>query len=265
MYRKHFGLTRHPFGKEIEPDDLFASAAGKELEARLAHLIEMRGIGLITGESGSGKTCACRKVVTALHTGLYRVVYVSLSTGNVMDLYKTIAWEMGLPTERSRAALYRQIKNEVTRLCAKARCRPILIVDEAHNLRSEVLEDLRLLTNYQMDAENRLCLLLVGQAELRRRLGMAAYEALSQRIVVRYHVAGLGRDEIGPYLVHLLRLAGTELPLLEPAAIEAVFQATQGLPRKVNLLAHHALLAAALARAKVATAEHVQAALAEVS
>ncbi len=179
MYRKHFGLTRHPFGKEIEPDDLFASAAGKELEACLGHLIEMRGIGLITGESGSGKTCVCRKVVTALHTGLYRVVYVSLSTGNVMDLYKTIAWEMGLPTERSRAALYRQIKNEVTRLCAEARCRPILIVDEAHNLRSEVLEDLRLLTNYQMDAENRLCLLLVGQAELRRRLGMAAYEALS--------------------------------------------------------------------------------------
>jgi general secretion pathway protein A len=153
-----------------------------------------------------------------------------------MDLYKTIAWEMGLPTERSRAALYRQLKNEVTRLCAEARCRPILIVDEAHNLRSEVLEDLRLLTNYQMDAENRLCLLLVGQAELRRRLGMAAYEALSQRIVVRYHVAGLGRSEIEPYLVHLLRLAGTELPLLEPAAIEAVFQATQGLPRKVNFL-----------------------------
>jgi type II secretory pathway predicted ATPase ExeA len=172
---------------------------------------------------------------------------------------------MGLPTERSRAALYRQIKNEVTRLCGEARCRPILIVDEAHNLRSEVLEDLRLLTNYQMDAENRLCLLLVGQAELRRRLGMAAYEALSQRIVVRFHVAGLGRDEIGLYLVHLLRLAGTELPLLEPAAVEAVFQATQGLPRKVNLLAHHALLAAALARAKVVTAEHVQAALAEVS
>src|SRR3990172_9393337 len=138
MYRKHFGFTRHPFHKEIAPEELFPCAAGKELEARLGHLIEMRGIGLVTGESGSGKTCACRKVVTALHTGLYRVVYVSLSTGNVMDLYKTIAWEMGLPTERSRAALYRQIKNEVTRLGAEARCRPILIVDEAQNLRPDV-------------------------------------------------------------------------------------------------------------------------------
>lgn len=265
MYRKHFGLTRHPFAKEIEPDELFPSSSSKELEARLGHLVELRGIGLVTGESGSGKTCSCRKVVSTLHTGLFRVIYVSLSTGNVMDLYKTIAWEMGLPTERNRAALYRQIRSEVTRLCAEARCRPILIVDEAHNLRSDVLEDLRLLTNYQMDAENRLCLLLVGQVELRRRLGMAAYDALNQRIVIRYHATGLARTELGPYLAHLLRLGGTELPLVEPAAEEAIFQATSGLPRKVNLLAHHALMAAALAKAKAVSAEHVQAALSEVA
>jgi general secretion pathway protein A len=114
MYRKHFGLSRHPFTKEIEPDELFASAALKELQVRLGHLIEMRGIGLVTGESGSGKTSAARKVLSALHTGLYRVVYVTLSTGNVMDTYKTIAWELGLPTERSRAALFRQLRQEVT-------------------------------------------------------------------------------------------------------------------------------------------------------
>ncbi len=265
MYRKHFGLTRHPFSKELEPDELFGSSAARELEVRLGHWLEMRGIGLVTGESGSGKTTACRKVVSGLHTGLYRVVYVSLSTGNVMDLYKTIAWEMGLPTERSRSALYRQVRLEVTRLCTEVRARPVLIVDEAHNLRSELLEDLRLLTNYQMDAENRLALLLVGQPELRRRLGMTVYESLSQRIVVRAHLPGLARDELAPYLEHLIRRAGTELPLFEPSAQEAIFQATQGLPRKVNLLGHHALMAAALARAKLVTAEHVQAALGEVS
>jgi general secretion pathway protein A len=130
MYRKHFGLNRHPFGKEIEPDDLFPSGASQELSVRLAHLIDMRGIGLVTGDSGSGKTSACRKVVSALHTGLHRVVYVAHSTGNVMDVYKTIAWEMGLPTERNRAAVYRQIRTEVTRLCTEARCRPVLLVDE---------------------------------------------------------------------------------------------------------------------------------------
>jgi type II secretory pathway predicted ATPase ExeA len=146
MYRKHFGLNRHPFAKEIDSDDLFPSTACQELGVRLAHLIEMRGIGLVTGDSGSGKTSACRKVVSALHTGLNRVVYVAHSTGNVMDVYKGIAWEMGLAIERSRAALYRQIRGEVNRLCTEARCRPILIVDEAHHLRPDVLEDLRLLT-----------------------------------------------------------------------------------------------------------------------
>lgn len=265
MYRKHFGFTRHPFDKEISVEDLFPSASAAEIDVRLGHLLELRGIGLITGESGSGKTCACRKVLTALHTGLWRVVYVALSTGNVMDLYKTIAWEMGLPIERCRAALYRQIRTEVNRLCGEVRCRPVLVIDEAHNLRSDVLEDLRLLTNFNMDSENRLCLLLVGQAELRRRLGMAVYEALAQRIVVRYHYAGLGRDELQPYITHRLRLAGTELPLFEPAAVEAVFQATQGLVRKVNNLCHHALIATALARAKAVSIDHVQAALPEVS
>ena len=204
MYRKHFALTQHPFGHEIAPEDLFPSTSSRELDIRLTHLLDLRGIGLVTGDSGSGKTCACRKVLTRLHTGLYRVVYVSLSTGNVMDLYKTISWEMGLTVERSRAALYRQIKSEVSRLCTDARIRPILVVDEAHHLRPDVLEDLRLLTNYQMDAENRLCRLLLGHPELRRRLTMAVHEALAQRIIVRHHMAALTRDELTSYLAHRL-------------------------------------------------------------
>jgi general secretion pathway protein A len=265
MYRKHFALTRLPFDKDVAADDLFESVSLAELGVRLRLLVDIRGIGLVTGDSGSGKTCSCRKVLAALHTGLYRVLYVSLSTGNVMDLYKTISWEMGLPVERSRSALHKQIKTEVSRLCGDARIRPILVVDEAHHLRADVLEDLRLLTNYKMDSENRLCLLLLGQTELRRRLSMAVHEALAQRVVVRYHMSALLRDELPAYLEHRLRLAGAELPLFDPTAQEALFQATSGLPRKINLLAHHTLLAAALGRARAATAEHVQAALPEVA
>jgi type II secretory pathway predicted ATPase ExeA len=265
MYRKHFGLTRHPFSKDLAPEDLFVSAANRELEVRLTHLLDLRGIGLVTGEVGSGKTTLCRKVTSALHSGLYRVLYVPLTTGNAMDLYKCISWELGVEAERSRAALYRCIKGEVNRLCLESKIRPVLVVDEAQHLRSEVLEDLRLLTNYDMDSQNRLCLLLVGQVELRRRLGMAVHEPLSQRIVVRHHLAGLSREELPLYLAHLLRLAGTELPLFEQPALEAIFQATSGLPRKVNLLAHHGLIAAALGKAKAVTAEHIQAALPEVA
>lgn len=91
MYRKHFALTRHPFDKDIKPDEFFASAGGSELEARLHYLLQLRGIGLFTGEVGSGKTCIARKVASSLHSGLYRIFYVTLATGTVMDLYKTIA------------------------------------------------------------------------------------------------------------------------------------------------------------------------------
>ena len=265
MYRKHFALTHFPFEPSLESTALFASATLAEAEARLKHLLELRAIGLLTGEAGGGKTTACRKITAALHPGLYRVFYVSLSTGHVMDMYKSIAWELGLPTERNRAAAFRVIRAEITRLTLERKQRPILIIDEAHHLRNEVLEDLRLLTHYPMDSDNRLCLLLVGLTELRRRLRMAVHESLAQRIVVRYHLAGLTREELPDYLTHRLRLAGCELPLFEPPAVEALFQASQGMPRKVNRLAHYALTSAALAQARTVTSEHVQTALTELT
>jgi len=264
MYRKHFALTDFPFDLKLEPEDLFASATLAEAEARLKHLLELRAIGLVTGEAGSGKTTVCRKIASTLHPGLYRVFYVPLSTGNVMDMYKSIGWELGLPTERNRASAFRIIRAEITRLTLEAKQRPVLIVDEAHHLRNDVLEDLRLLTNYEMDSQNRLCLLLVGLTELRRRLAMAVHESLAQRIVVRHHLAGLRRDEVPEYLTHRLRRVGCELPLFDPPAVEALFQATQGMPRKVNRLAHYALTSAALSKAKTVATEHVQTALEEI-
>jgi general secretion pathway protein A len=150
-------------------------------------------------------------------------------------------------------------------MCVEAHLRPVLIVDEAHHLRSDVLEDLRLPTNYEMDSQNRLCLVLVGQTELRRRIGMAVHEALTQRIVVRQQVGSLSFEELCAYLTYLLRRAGTQMPLFEQPALHAIYQAAGGLPRRVNLLAHHTLLAAALHKAQTATSEHVQAAVAETN
>ncbi|MFH0784625.1 MAG: AAA family ATPase [Pseudomonadota bacterium] len=263
MYRKVYGLTRHPFEKDIDPDKLFASKAAGELEARLRYLLQLRGIGLITGEVGSGKTSICRKVATSLNTGLYKVFYVPLTTGNVTDIYKSIAWEMGLTTERSLAALYRSIRSEVNRLSLDAKIIPILIIDEAQYLRNEVLENLRLLTNYEMDSQNRLCMIFVGQAELRRRLSLSVHEPLAQRLVVRYHISGLARGELPLYLKHRLELAGTQINLFQESALEALFQATNGLPRKVNLLAHLSLNLAALQQARMVAIEHIQLAVEE--
>jgi general secretion pathway protein A len=87
MYLAHFGFTHYPFDHPLQPDELYPSSTAREAQARLKHLIELRGIGLITGEVGSGKSSVCRQLCAALHPGLHRLFYVPLSTGNVLDMY----------------------------------------------------------------------------------------------------------------------------------------------------------------------------------
>ncbi len=183
--------------------------------------------------------------------------------GTVIDIYQAIGWALGLDTPRYRAPACQAIRTEIRRL-GEAGQLPLLILDEAQHLRHDVLDELRLLTNFGLDSERRLCLLLVGQSELRRRMAMAHHEAFAQRVVVRYHLAGLQREELEPYLAHALQRAGCELPLFEPPACQALFQASHGLPRMVSSLAHYSLAAAALDKARTVTAEHVQGACEEL-
>lgn len=267
MYIRHFALTGWPFEASLAADTLFDSAAIAEAEARIRHLVELRGIGLVTGEAGCGKTTACRRVADSLHPGSHKLCYVALSTGSVLDTCNTIAAELGLAPHNSRAGAWNAIRAQVSHLVAETRQLPVLILDEAHHLRTEVLEDLRLLCNFVMDSEPRLCLLFVGLSELRRRLAMAAYESLAQRLVIRHHMSGLEREEVEAYIQHRLVAAGAPAgtPLFEPAAVEAIFLAANGMPRQVNRLAHYALTAAAVEGARLATAEHVHKAALELT
>ena len=142
---------------------------------------------------------------------------------------------------------------------------PVLVVDEAQRPRPEIPEELRLLTGYGMDSENRLCLLPVGPSEIRRRLAMGVCGSLAQRLVVRCHPGGLGRDGVEPYLAHRLGLAGAaDVPVFTPNAVEALAQSARGMPRRVNRIAHYALCAAAAAGRRQVDAEHVQSAVEEM-
>lgn len=257
MQTRHFALRHYPFKDAPEPGDLFPARGQLEAEARLGHLIEMRGIGLLTGEAGCGKTTVCRKVCEGLHSGLFKVAYISLTTGSILDLYNLIAAELGLERATSRHGAWRAIRADVSRRLGETRQLSLLVIDEAHLLHNELLEELRLLTNFRMDSERRLVLLLTGLTELRRRLTMAVHESLAQRIVVRCHLPGLERDEAEAYVAHRMRLAGADVPLFEKNAIEAIFDLARGVPRKVDTFAHHALHAAAVDKARQVTLEHV--------
>ena len=264
MYRRHFGLARFPFDDALPADRQFLSRDARETDARLDHLLQLRGIGLLTGEPGCGKTSACRRFATALQAAACPLAYVSLTTGSVLDAYQAIGWALGLEVPRYRAQAFRAIRAEVSRRAAERQPVSVLVVDEAHHLHSAVLEELRLLTSYRMDAERRLCLLLVGHDTLRRRLAMAAHESLRQRLVMRHRLRGLRPDELQPYLAHRLGHAGCERPLFDPAILADLHTAARGLPRAVNRLAHCACLAAAADQADTVGPEHLRTARREL-
>ena len=265
MYRPHFAFRHYPFDTALRTDELFDSEAGREARSRIRHLLELRGIGLLTGEAGSGKTTLCRQAIAELHPGRYRVCYVALSTGSVLDCYNMVAGAFGLERMASRSAAYQAIRGAVSRLVTESKQYPVLVFDEAHHLHGGILEELRLLTSYRMDSENRPVLLLVGLTELRRRLEMAAHASLAQRIVLRCALEGLGRDEVGGYIGHRLRLAGGDTEIFDAQAVEAVALATNGLPRRIDRLAHYALHAAALEGSRTVSAGHVERASQELA
>lgn len=264
MHKDFFALRHHPFSRELRPDEMFAFEQALEAETRLQHLIDLRGIGLVIGPSGVGKTSLLRKVTHGLNAGLFQVHYMTLTTGSVIDTYNIIAATFGLGSYQSRAKAWHMIRAEITRVAGEARKLPILVVDEAHLLRNDILEELRLLTNFEMDASRRLCLVLCGLTSLHHRLGMSIHESLAQRIVVTCHLSGLTRDEVGGYIGHRMRLAGADVPIFQPDAIEAVALECEGLPRRIDRIAHNALHAAASTDSRTVNAGHVEMALGEI-
>lgn len=265
MYQQHFAFKHYPFEHTLEVDQLFVCQGQKEACARLSHLFNMRGgIGILSGEPGCGKSTVCRKLLAELHPGLYRARYVSLTTGSVLDLYSVIANAFGLALPRQRSQAFLALRTDISKQLAESKQVSILVVDEAHFLHGDLLNELRLLTNYRMDSEYRLCLLLSGHTELRSRLLMAAYESIRQRITASCHLSGLEPQEVYAYIVHRLQLAGADVPVFEDAAIETIAQATAGVPRRIDRLAHTSLSSAAVANRRMVSLEDVQIAIDEV-
>ena len=237
MWESFFGFKKTPFSDSPDSKQLFASEAWDQVCTRLEFLAHHHGVGLLTGEVGSGKSTAARAFTATLHSNLYKILYVHFSSGSALEL--------NLEPAHYRGDLVRQIADAVVRLNQSKKQHPILICDEAQLLPHPALEQLPLLLNFDMDSSRYLTLLLVGQPLLRRTLSLQMHEALRQRIGVHYHLEGLTRQELDAYLAHQLKAAGVSQPLFDDTARQGLYQATKGIPRKVNKLALTALRLAA--------------------
>jgi general secretion pathway protein A len=246
MYWSSFGLAQDPFSIAPDPRFLFLSERHREALAHLLYGVKGGGgFVLLTGEIGAGKTTVCRCFLAQLPPDC-DVAYVFNPKLSATELLHTVLEEFRLPrpAEDGLKACVDALNAFLLAGHAAGRHR-LLIIDEAQNLSSEVLEQLRLLTNLETDTHKLLQIVLIGQPELRQRLAEPGLEQLAQRVIARYHLGPLDAAETAAYLAHRLAVAGLrgEMPLRNDA-LKALHRLSGGVPRRINLLAGRALLGA---------------------
>lgn len=262
--RSAFGLKRIPFGKDLEPDELFLTDSFDQSLDRLRYLLDRRGIGAVFGAPGTGKSTLLRAFLDGLGKAAYSVCYVSHSTCAVLDLFREIARGFAIEPRYRKADVIREVKDRIVKLSRGQKIQPILIVDDAHLLPTHVLDDLRLLTSFDGDSRDELTMLLCGHPQLESNLRLAINEALAQRIVLRVRLRSLHADEVDRYLDFRLELAGRTAKLFLPDASEAIARAARGIPRLVDRLAEHSMLIALRAKQSEIDADIVTEAIDEV-
>ena len=259
LIESHFKLHRPPFPQSAEGPSLLHHTTLKDAQERLRFAIDRDGIALVTAESGCGKStllgCLCRE----LDPTAYLVVYSSLTTLSPFGLLSSLVAKLGLRSRRFKGETAQELIAHLRGLAKGV----ALILDEAHRMPDESLEDLRLLTADSIDKKSPFALVLAGQPLLRERLTEPQHVALAQRITVRVRLRPLTDSETTLFLDKHMRAAGAQRNLFEPDAVTLLFQHSRGIPRLVQNLALNAMLAAASANKKNVDADCVQQALLE--
>lgn len=272
MYLDHFNLNAAPFS--ITPDTEFTYSSRAQMEALNTLLLAIddgEGFIKITGEVGTGKTLACRRFLSALacrsssNCAGFHTAYIPNPQLTPRTLLLAIAHELRLrlwPDAPEHKILNRL--NQGVMQAASEGKRVVVCLDEAQAMPLETLEALRLLSNLETEKRKLIQVVLFGQPELDARLARPELRQLESRICFQYRLSALSADETERYLAHRLRVAGLRGDALFPQpAARAVYRATRGLPRLINIVAHKSLLLAYGEGALRASVEHVKAAAAD--
>ncbi len=253
-YTTRYGLEFNPFLKNSK-EILVETKEQKESLFRLDYLVKTKGFGLLTGSAGRGKTTIIRNWALGLNPSLYKVIYTSLSTLTANDFYRNLAQELGASPAFRKPDNFRMIQEEIARLALEKRKTPVIIIDEANYINNAILNDLKILFNFEMDSRDRAAILLAGLPKLNSTLNLSVHEPLYQRLVMNYNMEGLSKEEGRNYIHEKLKGAGCRQTVFMDAAIEAILNAADGTPRIINKLCNAALLIGDSSKSEVITAE----------
>jgi len=236
-----YGLEFNPFLKNSR-EILFTGKEYTEALYRLDYLSRTKGFGVLTAAAGRGKTTAVRSWCGKLNPSLFKVVYTSLSTVTVNDFYRNLAAALGAQPAYRKTENFYAIQSEITRLAMDKKKTPVIIIDEANYISNAVLNDLKILFNFEMDSRDRAVILLVGLPQLNHTLQMAIHEPLRQRIIMNYNMEGYSKEEGRTYIQKKLEGAGCSQPVFEDDAIEAILNASDGTARVISKLCNAAMV-----------------------
>ena len=268
MYTEFYGFTDRPF--QLTPDArfYFDSRTHKKAMAYLGYgLAQGEGFIVVTGDVGAGKTTLVAHLMATVDRARLNAINIVSTQVEGTDMLRLIAQGLGLATEGAEKAQLLERVEQALEDEARSGKRTLLIVDEAQNLPLSALEELRMLSNYQVGGQALLQIFLLGQPEFREKLHHSEHlEQLRQRVIATHHLDPMEEHEVEPYVLHrLTRVGWNARPSFGPGVFAAVYRHTGGVPRRLNQLAGRLLLYGGMERLETISAETVDAVAADMA
>ena len=256
-FMAYFGFTKTPFPQNLNVKNLLKTDQLLAVAERVKYSVELGAIAILTGEIGTGKSSALRYAMSSFHPSEYHILFVTATTGSVIEAYKQICSAFKIEvTSCSKSFLIAQIKSAVLGSFSK-RQKVVLVIDEASLLRLDVFKELHTLTQFDQEDWS-LPMILAGQNSLIDALQFQPSRSFASRVVARSKLEPLKSAEVEQYLLHHLTLAGVTKNLYTDQAITAIHKLSSGMLRKMNHIARGSLIAAAHQKAQLVLPEHVQ-------